>query len=96
MEIVKSPPRTPRAICYAERWVRTARSECTDRILIYNQRHATAVLAEFTRHYNQHRPHQSRQQCPPNADPADVIPLAGRVQRRKVLAGLISVYKRAA
>jgi transposase InsO family protein len=96
VKIVKSPPRTPRANCYAERWIRTARAECTDRMLIYDERHLRSVLGQYAGHYNRHRPHQSRQQRPPDHD--DLLPprLDLPVQRRKLLGGLINEYHRAA
>jgi transposase InsO family protein len=96
VEIMKSPPRTPRANCYAERWVRTARSECTGRLLIYDDAHLRVVLAEYARHYNGHRPHQPRNQRPPDHDEPVVVPLAVSVQPRKVLGGLINEYHQAA
>ena len=96
IEAVKIPPRSPRANCYAERWVRTARTECTDRILIYGERHLRSVLGEYAGHYNRHRPHQSRQQRPPDQDDQARVPQDLPVQRRKVLGGLINEYYHAA
>jgi putative transposase len=96
MKVVKTPPRTPRANCYAEQWVRTARTECTDRMLIYGERHLRSVLSKYAGHYNGHRPHQSRQQRPPDHDTPVVVPLDAPVQRRKAVNGVINEYYRAA
>jgi putative transposase len=92
VKTVKIPPRTPRANCYAERWIRSARAECTDRMLIYDERHLRSVLGQYASHYNGHRPHQSRQQRPPDQDCQASPPLDLPVRRRKVLHGVINEY----
>jgi putative transposase len=58
VEAVKIPPRAPRANGYAERWVRTVRTECLDWILIWNRRHLERVLHQYVAHYNTARPHR--------------------------------------
>jgi putative transposase len=100
IEVVKIPPRSPRANAYAERWVRTVRAECTDRMLIAGPRHLRAVLEEYVAHYNQHRPHRARNLRPPDADDTATVPVtdlaAARIRRRNILGGLIHEYERAA
>ncbi len=91
--VIKTPVRSPRANAYAERFVLTARTELTDRMLIFGERHLRAVLAEYEAHYNGRRPHRSRQ-LRPDHPVADLS--KERIKRRPVLGGLISEYERVA
>src|SRR5450631_711049 len=89
VEILKIPPRSPRANAYAERWVRTARSEVTDRMLIAGPRHLRLVLDEYVGHYNHHRPHRARNLRPPDCNDITMATTtdltAARIRRRRVL-----------
>jgi putative transposase len=96
VQAVKIPPRSPRANAFAERFVLTARTEVTDRMLIFGERHLRAVLAKYEAHYNGRRPHRSRQLHPPRPDHPIADLSRQRIKRRAVLGGLINEYERAA
>jgi hypothetical protein len=65
-------------------------------MLILGQRHLTTVLTEYSRHYNDHRPHQALAQRPPNPAQPSPHPPAVKIQRRPILNGLINEYAQAA
>ena len=94
--IVRTAVQAPRMNAYAERFVLTARTEVTDRMLIFGERHLRTILAQYEAHYNGRRPHRSRQLCPPRADHPAADLSQQRIQRRPVLGGLINEYERAA
>jgi len=100
IEVVKIPPRSPKANTYAERWVRTVRAEVTDRMLITGRRHLRAVLHEYAAHYNQHRPHRALNLRPPGSSERTSAAITGlttaKIRCRKVLGGLINEYEQAA
>lgn len=90
IKIVRTPFRTPVANTYAERWVRSVRSECLDRLLIINQQHLARVVQEYVRYYNNARPHQGiDQNCP---IPITRVRQSGVLKRRDVLGGIIQDY----
>ena len=93
---VKIPPRCPRANCFAERFVLTARTELTDRILICGDRHLRHVLAQYAAHYNGRRPHRALHLRPPRPDHPGPHLDRQRIRRRPVLGGLITEYERVA
>lgn len=96
IDTVKIPPRCPRANCFAERFVLTARTELTDRILIFGERHLRTVLARYSAHYNGQRPHRALRLLPPRPDHPGPALDHGRIRRRQILGGLINEYERAA
>jgi hypothetical protein len=92
LEIARMPPRCPQANGVAERWIRSARRECLNHLLIVNEWHLYRVLSEHVKYYNERSPHQGLgQRCP--------VPLArgpgqGPIERREVLGGLLHDYDR--
>ena len=96
IEAVKIPPRCPRANCFAERFVSTVRTEVTDRMLIFGERHLRDVLARYSAHYNRQRPHRALQLRPPRPQTPVPEPVHGKIRRRPILGGLINQYEAAA
>jgi len=98
IEPLKIPAQCPRANAFAERWVLTARTECTDRMLIAGERHLRVVLEEYATHYNSGRPHRSLDLRAPGDDRHVItfpVPF-DRIRRHEILGGLISQYEPAA
>jgi transposase InsO family protein len=99
VKVLKTPPRAPKANSYAERWVRTVRTECLDWTLIWNRRHLEQVMSSYVNHYNSARPHRGVNLEAPvlatQPPPAEITQLH-RVERTDVLGGLIHEYRHAA
>jgi putative transposase len=74
----------------------TTRTEFTDRMLIFSERHLRPVLARYQGHCNRRRPHRGRQLYPPRPDHPAADLSRRRIKRRPILGGLISEYQRIA
>jgi putative transposase len=96
---VKTPVQAPNANAYAERWVRTVRTECLDWLLIVRRRQLERVLQTYVDHYNRQRPHRALDLDVPDTA-GRVVPLpavrVGDIRRRDRLGGLLHEYARAA
>jgi putative transposase len=94
IRVIHTPYHAPNANAYAERWVRTVREECLDKIIILNETHLRRVMREYNEYYNTARPHQGIQQQLPAPKP--VVATEGPIRCRSVLGGLIHDYHRVA
>jgi putative transposase len=95
VESVKLPPRSPNLNAHAERFVRTIKESCLDRLILFGEESLRTALHQFVTHYHRERPHQglgNRLLCP---EPSHVGN-TGAVQRRERLGGMLNYYYRAA
>jgi putative transposase len=92
MDVIPTPYRAPNANAFAERWIRSVREECLDKLLIINQAHLRRVMREYITFFNTARPHQGLDQ----RIPVPMIDLehTGPVRSRAVLGGIIHDYYR--
>ena len=88
--VIHTPVRVSNANAFAERWIRTVRNECLDRLLIFKEAHLRRVLREYVVYYNAARPHQALAQQTPIPRPNSIA--EGPVRRRPVLGGIQNDY----
>jgi putative transposase len=94
--IIRTPPYTPVANAYAERWVGTIRRELLDRTLVWNRGQLERLVRDYVEHYNAHRPHRSLgQRAPDNSEVVAYRP-GQPIRRHPHCDGLINEYHHAA
>ncbi len=95
MQPVRLPARSPNLNAYAERFVRSIKSECTERVIFFGERSLRNAIGEYLDHYNEERPHQGIGNHPPVAPKNPKFP-AQEADCRERLGGLLRSYRVAA
>ena len=96
-QVILTPIRFPRANAFAERLVRTARTECLDWLLIRGERHLDRVLGDFVEQYNNERPHRGIDlEVPVAYSTFRKFTSVDAVQRADRLGGVVHEYRVAA
>jgi transposase InsO family protein len=94
LRVIQTPYQAPNANAYAERFVRSIKEECLDRLIPFGERHFRRAVAEFVAYYHRERNHQGLGN--ELIEGAPVEGRVGRVGRRQRLGGLLNYYARAA
>ena len=95
VRVIRTPIRSPRANAFSERFVRTARRECLDYVLVLGERHLGRILREYVKHYNEERPHRGLSLQTPEPRPT-LNRADGDIVRVDRLGGLVHEYHRIA
>src|SRR5262245_51375889 len=93
IRVVQTPYQAPNANAYAERFVRSIKEECLDRMIPLGERHFRRAVTEFVEHYHHERNHQGLKNALIDGRPTTGV---GRVHRQQRLGGLLNYYRRAA
>ena len=89
-----SPPRSPNLNAYAERFVRSIKHECLNKMIFFSEKQLRHVVSEYIEHYNTERPHQGIGNVP--ITPTDDQPVAGKIECKERLGGMLKHYYRKA
>ena len=93
VHVVLTPYRAPNANAYAERFVRSIKEECLDRVILFGEHHLRRTIAEYVEHYHRERNHQGLANALIAGTPTSRV---GPIRRRPRLGGLLNYYVRAA
>jgi transposase InsO family protein len=94
IHVILIPERAPNANAYAERFVRSTKEECLNRLIPLGERHFRRAVVEYVEHYHGERNHQGLDNRLISGPP--VIDMRARVRRRPRLGGLLNFYERTA
>ena len=91
--IIKLPPRSPNLNAYAERFMRSVKEECLDRMIFFGESSLRRAVSQFLAHYHAERNHQGLENK--LIDPgAEVGTETGTIQCRERLGGMLRYYYR--
>ena len=93
---VKLPPRSPNLNAHAERFVRTIKESCLERMILFGERSLRTAIREFVAHYHTERNHQGLANRLIRPRTLDTLQIHGVVKRRQRLGGMLNYYYRAA
>lgn len=96
VDVVKLPPKSPNLNAYAERFVRSIKSECLERMIFFDESHLRQAIEQYIEHYHDERNHQGLDNRLVAGRPEDPGPDEGRVECRQRLGGLLRYYYRRA
>jgi putative transposase len=87
VRVVRTPPRAPNCNAFAERFVRSVKEECLNRVVPLGERHLRRTLYAFAAHYHHERNHQGL--ANELIERADVQRACGAVRRRQRVGGIL-------